>query len=212
MLRPVLAMFPSGNKQKGIKLLEEVARNAFYTRTEALYFLLHVYSSYEKGKRPLAREVAIMLHQTYPNNPYFHRMYAKEMFLSNNIALTRKTSELILARLKNNQTGYEENTGRYASYFLGYIAQRYQKDTAKARNYYEQSIAYAEKAGSQEAGYTLHSIEALAKMAHNNNQINRAVSYYKRLKSLSARDDGWYERAKKYLKENDPNPGIFGWF
>ena len=42
ILRPVLMFFPDGNKELGIKQLKTVANNAFYTRTEAQYFLMRI--------------------------------------------------------------------------------------------------------------------------------------------------------------------------
>ncbi|MFN3381030.1 MAG: tetratricopeptide repeat protein, partial [Runella zeae] len=43
LLKPILWLFPKGNKQLGIQQLEKVGNNAFYTRTEARYFLLQIY-------------------------------------------------------------------------------------------------------------------------------------------------------------------------
>src|SRR5690606_26692772 len=48
LLRPVMALFPKGNKALGLQQLEQVANNAFYTRVEAQYFLFRLYASEEK--------------------------------------------------------------------------------------------------------------------------------------------------------------------
>ena len=45
LLKPVLALFPKGNKKLGLSQLEKVASNAFYTRVEAQYFLFRLYGS-----------------------------------------------------------------------------------------------------------------------------------------------------------------------
>ncbi len=42
MLKPIMMMFPDGDKKLGIEQLKTVARNAFYTRTEAQYYLMRI--------------------------------------------------------------------------------------------------------------------------------------------------------------------------
>ena len=53
-LRPLMAFFPRGDKDLGIAQLKDVANNAFYSRTEAQYYLGHSYfllSAYEQSIR-----------------------------------------------------------------------------------------------------------------------------------------------------------------
>ena len=62
LLKPIVALFPKGNKQLGLQQLETVASNAFYTRIEAMYFLFRLYASEEK--RPYdALRISEYLHQ-----------------------------------------------------------------------------------------------------------------------------------------------------
>jgi hypothetical protein len=41
-LRPFLILFDKGDKERGLEQLREVAHNAFYTRTEAQYWLMRI--------------------------------------------------------------------------------------------------------------------------------------------------------------------------
>ncbi len=79
LLRPVMALFPKGDKALGIQQLEEVAENAFYARVEAQYFLFRLYASEEK-KPYEALQITSYLHEKYPDNPYFHRFYARQLY------------------------------------------------------------------------------------------------------------------------------------
>ncbi|MDH3711399.1 MAG: tol-pal system protein YbgF, partial [Cyclobacteriaceae bacterium] len=42
ILKPILVFFKKGDKELGIQQLQEVANNAFYTRTEAQFFLMRI--------------------------------------------------------------------------------------------------------------------------------------------------------------------------
>ena len=53
ILKPVLIFFQKGNKKLGIQQLEKVANNAFYTRVEARYFLLQIYSLENHTAKPM---------------------------------------------------------------------------------------------------------------------------------------------------------------
>ncbi|MDE0471997.1 MAG: hypothetical protein OXH57_08655, partial [Ekhidna sp.] len=47
LLRPAILFFPKGDKKLGIEQLLEVTRNAFYSRTEAQFYLMRILSSEE---------------------------------------------------------------------------------------------------------------------------------------------------------------------
>ena len=49
LLRPVLLFFPEGDKKKGVEQLRTVAHNAFYTRTEAQFFLMKILANEENN-------------------------------------------------------------------------------------------------------------------------------------------------------------------
>nr|MDV3310184.1 tol-pal system protein YbgF [Cyclobacteriaceae bacterium] len=69
-VRPLLWFFRKGDKALGLKQLREVSYNAFYTRTEAMVWLMRILNSYENDQ-PQAFQISEYLHQTYPDNPYF---------------------------------------------------------------------------------------------------------------------------------------------
>ncbi|MFT7239273.1 MAG: hypothetical protein ACI93L_003373, partial [Cyclobacteriaceae bacterium] len=56
-LKPIMLMFPKGDKKEGIAQLKEVARNAFYTRTEAQYYLMRI-SYFEENDLQTSLQVA----------------------------------------------------------------------------------------------------------------------------------------------------------
>lgn len=200
LLRPVMALFPKGDKDLGLQQLEQVAENAFYTRIEAQYFLFRLYASMEK--RPYdALRISDYLHGEFPNNPYFHRSYARHLYSVGRWNESFQESMEILERIESKATGYESNSGRYAAFF---IAQYYDRirDTALAREYYLRTISYGEESESQESGYYLFSLVQLGKIETAAGNKKKAKEYFKKVKKYAKRKHPAHVDAREFIKKN----------
>lgn len=198
LLRPLMLLFPDGDKEEGIKQLKEVARNAFYSRTEAQYYLMRILAS-ESGDLAEARLVGKYLHDNYPNNPYFHRYYTRLMYQSGQYSTAEKQSVEILSRIDSGWTGYEANSGRYACFFLGHISEIRRKYD-EAKEYYLKGMAYAEEVNATEMGYYYYSLLHLGNIALRDEEYEKAEEYFKRLKKLAPRSHSTNKTAKRKLK------------
>ncbi len=200
LLKPVVAMFPKGNKALGLKQLEDVAQNAFYARIEAQYFLFRLYASDEKQPYK-ALAITDYLHSKFPNNPYFHRSYARHLYTVGRITEAKEMSEQILQRIDDKWTGYESNSGRYAAF---YIAQYYDRigDQKEAKKNYLKTLSYGEETESQESGYYLYSLIALGKMANLEKNKPLARSYFNQVKKYAKRKHPAHKEARDYIKKN----------
>lgn len=200
LLRPVMALFPKGNKQLGLQQLEQVASEAFYTRVEAQYFLFRLYSSDEK-KPYEALRISEYLHHNFPNNPYFHRSFARHLYTVGRLSESVRESFEILKRIDAKQVGYESNSGRYASFF---IAQYYERlgDIDEAKKFYEKTVSFGEESESQESGYYLHSLVQLGKIAAEQNQKSLAKKYFKKVKKYAKRKHPAHKEAREFIKKN----------
>ncbi|MFZ6010970.1 MAG: tol-pal system protein YbgF, partial [Bacteroidota bacterium] len=78
-LKPLLWFFPKGDKALGLKQLKEVSYNAFYTRTEAMVWLMRILNSYENDQFQ-ALQISTYLVENYPDNPFFHRYHARMLY------------------------------------------------------------------------------------------------------------------------------------
>src|SRR5688572_1871926 len=114
--RPLLWFFPKGDKALGLKQLKEVSYNAFYTRTEAMVWLMRILNSYENDQ-VRAFQISQYLWKTYPDNPYFHRYYARMLYSRGMYADLEVESKKILERIDSGYVGYEATSGRYAAFF-----------------------------------------------------------------------------------------------
>jgi len=200
LLKPVLALFPKGDKQLGLKQLEDVAQNAFYARVEAQYFLFRLYSAEEK--KPFeALSITEYLHEKYPNNAFFHRYYARQLYAVGKSQEAMEQSMIILDRVEKKQTGYEANSGRYAAFFVGQFYDR-MNDLDEAKKYYKKAVAFGEESESQESGYYLFSMLNLGKIATKQNQKAQAKSYFKEVKKYAKRKHPAHQEARDFMKKN----------
>jgi len=201
MLKPIMLFFDKGDKDEGVDQLKEVARNAFYTRTEAQYFLMRILSS--EGKNMMeALQVADYLHNTFPDNPYFHRYYARLLYSTGDYKRCEEVALSIIDKYYNRYTGYEENSGRYASFFLGQIYHS-RKNYPEAKRFYKEAVRFSNENDTQKMGYNLYSLLALGSIAEKENNQKEAKEYYKQVKRLADKKDNAWETAKKNLKEMD---------
>ena len=199
-LKPILLFFRKGDKNKGIEQLEEVRKEAFYTRVEAEMFLMRIYAL-EEGQNRKALYIAQHLHNTFPKNPYFHRFYARMLYTTGQYKQLAKTSEQIIARIDSSWVGYEEISGRYAAYYLAYINDSKNKDVQKAIHYYKRVIDFSEKIEAHHSGYYLLSLAALARKAERKNDYDTAMSYYEKILKHGDKKKTYYKKAKEFKKK-----------
>ncbi len=198
-LRPLMWVFPRGDKKKGIEQLERVARNAFYSRTEAQYYLMRLLASEENDVQG-ALQVAEYLNESFPNNAYFERYYMRLLYQRGRYTSVEKMGKKMLMKIDSNQVGYEENSGRYAAFYLGHIHElrtRYEI----AREYYHLGIKYAEKIGATDKGYYFYSLVHLGRIAEKEKDKELAKSYYKRVKKIADRKHAARKEAKRRLEK-----------
>lgn len=199
LLRPIMAFFPKGDKELGLKQLRQVSYNAFYTRTEAQVFLMRILNNYENDQQT-AMQIAEYLHQTYPDNPYFHRYYARMLYSAGRFRETLPAAEEIIERIDRGMTGYEATSGRYAAFFLGQIYEN-RKDYSKAAEYYERAVEFAKEIGADDSGYYHYSLLSLGDIAAGNGDDKKAKEYYRMVKDEAKRGDRVHKLAREKLKE-----------
>jgi len=197
-LKPLMWFFPNGDKEQGLKQLEEVANNSFYSRTEAQYYLMRILNG-EKGKRTEALRVGKYLHEQYPNNAYFERYYARLNYQSGRYPKCKELSLSILDKIENGKPGYEENSGRYAAFFLGHIYET-RRNYEQSKKYYQMGIKFSDRMGAEDRGYYHYSLMHLGIIAEKEGEIEMAADYYQRVRKLTKNKSPVNKQAKKKLK------------
>jgi tetratricopeptide (TPR) repeat protein len=201
LLRPVMLFFPKGNRQLGIQQLEHVAKNGFYTGTEAKFFLMKILYNEEKNAKaslPVARYLAT----TYPDNAYFQRFYALVCFNQGEFEECERVSREILDKINRGYPGYEGISGRYATYFLGWLAETRDENPTRAADYYQRCIVFAESTGETTTGFYILAHRRLARMAADRKDVPTARRHYSVVVQKGERNSPEYREAKEYLKQH----------
>ena len=199
LLKPILMFFPKGDKKAGLEQLKEVSRFAFYTRTEAQVFLMRILNNYENDQKG-ALQIGEYLHQTFPDNAYFHRYYARLLYSSGKFSACEKVSKALFTKIDSAAIGYEANSGRYAGFFLGQIYES-RKDADQASIYYQKAIDYAEQIEAFESGYYLYSLLYLGKIQWKAGDKPSAKANFKKIKKHAKRSHGAHKGMKAVVSK-----------
>lgn len=117
VLKPLVLLFPKGDKKKGIEMLELVSEKGKYAQTESLYFLLQIYYIYERDYTK-AVFYAKKLYEKYPANSFFYRYlgraYAASGFWKDADVIFRE----VLAKRQQHAPYYNEYVEREARYYV----------------------------------------------------------------------------------------------
>src|SRR5690606_9316006 len=152
-----------------------------------------------ENDQPRAFQLSEYLNQSYPDNPYFHRYYARMLYSMGKYRETEAVCTEILQRINNKQIGYEATSGRYAAFFLGQVYES-RKSWEEAKQHYKLCIKFAEEIGATESGYYLYSIIALGEIAEKQGNKAEAKKYFKEVKKKAKRKDEAFKDAKRRLK------------
>lgn len=199
LLKPVLLFFPKGDKDLGVKQLREVSYNAFYTRIESMVWLMRILNNYE-NKQVEAFNIAEYLHTSYPDNPYFHRYFARMLYSLGRYPEMEFVSRDIMNKIEEGKLGYESNSGRYAAFFLGQFNDS-KRNKVESEKYYKLAVQYAEELGATESGYYHYSLIRLGEISQENGDSKTAKEYFKKVRKLTGRKDPANKQAKERMKK-----------
>jgi tetratricopeptide (TPR) repeat protein len=207
-LKPIVSMFPKGNKELGLQQLDRVTRYAFYTRTEAQYFLMRIYAN-EEGSPAKAFPMAEYLNKTFPDNAYFERNYARMCYQLGKLVETEKTSLSILDKINRKMPGYEATSGRYAAFYLGYMYLYNYNEKVKAKEYLKMAVEFAKQTKSEESGYSVFATLYLLRIAKEEGKKDEAIAYAEQVTEFAEKKHEAYKEANEYLKQNKKKKFLF---
>jgi hypothetical protein len=203
LLRAVLIFFPNGDKELGLKQLETVASNAFYTRIEAIFFLMRI-KAFETNETFEALRLSGDMFKRYPNNPYFHRFYTRMLYSAGQFTDTEKESIEILKRYDAGMLGYEEMSARYANFFLGAI-NRTRKDWTVAEGYYKKTIELSTTLDLEDSGYHIYALLHLAEYYVSQQRYDEASPMLEKIRRETKRRETTNARARELEREIKKN-------
>lgn len=198
ILKPVIKLFPKGDKLKGIEQLGIATNNSFYTRTEAQYFLMRIYSS--EGKISKSLQLSNYLHNSYPDNSIFHKYYTQNLYRSGKIKLLLDESRILLKNFQVNKFGYNKDEARLAHFFIAEKEMSLLNFEDAIFNY-KKCIEYSESIGKKKAGYSIYSNFYLGKIFSDLNKTKQAKLYFHEVIKNTRRKDEINIRSRKLLRK-----------
>lgn len=198
VVKPFMVFFPSGDKERGLRELENVAYNGRYAKIESRYFLMTLYYSFENDTENTLKYLN-MLVKDFPDNPVFERYLGAILFKKNDFAQSEKIFRDILQKASKGYFGYNDRTRREAYYYIGNNFKN--KNIAdSARIYFEKSETISWQIDKKEpSGFLLNLVLYLGETYDQLGMRDKAIQYYNKVLDLKERGDS-HILAKKYLK------------
>lgn len=130
IVKPFMVFFPPGDRKKGFEELKLAAEKSTYARTEATYFMMQNYFTYEKDYLK-AMELARGLTAAYPRNPVFLRFLGRCHITLGQWDEAHLVFSDVAQRHAEGQVGFDRYEDREAQYYLGkYLFMKGQDDEA----------------------------------------------------------------------------------
>jgi tetratricopeptide (TPR) repeat protein len=125
VVKPLMIIFPKGDKLKGLAQIKEISINSRYAKSEAKFILAYLYSIYEKNygeSQFYAQELVV----AYPENPFFRQLLCRSFIGLSNWGAAIDGWGKVLALCDSNLFGFNEKLRRESLYYLGvsYLGQR----------------------------------------------------------------------------------------
>lgn len=197
-VKPFMILFPKGDKNRGIKELENVAWNGRYTRIESRSFLQKLSFQFEENMEESRKWGKILLND-FPNNPYFQRYYGLTYVKENNYSESVKTFRDIYIKAKRGMPGYNKRFEREATYYLG-MDFKLKEKTDSAAVYFEKSEKLSRELDKEnESGFLINTVFYLGILYDQMGKRDKAIKYYNETLQLRDRNDS-HKLAEQYLK------------
>ncbi len=194
-VKPFTIFMPRGNKERGLERLVRTVEEGYFIKTEAAYFLLQIYYTYEKSYRK-SLEYVQWLREAHPKNSFFHTFEGRVYFRWGRWGDALPIFEDVLVRYKANEPGYSKTIGEQAYYYAARTHMVYDRyDVALA--YLLQLEALTEQ-GEEESVFRVLAFLRLGMVYDAKGNRELALRYYNDVLEM---DDwsGAHDRAKRFL-------------
>lgn len=197
-VKPLMFLFPEGNKKKGIEQLEYVGKNGKYAKYEALYFLMTSYYAFEKDNDK-ALEYATILNGEFPYNPRFEGYRGRINIRKNNYNEAFKIFSSIIDKYNLGYTGYTKRAKREAEYYCGEYYKRNDSLVLAESHFYNCEKLSLEVDKDGESGFLINTILFLGEINDMQGKRDKAIKYYNEVLELDEYGSS-HTMAKRFLK------------
>ena len=150
LIKPLMVIFPKGDKIKGLYQIKETAKDSKYAKYEARYILSYLYLNFEKNFLEL-ENYSKDLHSLFPENPVFEKYLYTSYVGQGRFNESLEGYKAILMKSDSNFTGYRNKTlVREANYYCAISLYRLGK-LLEAGDYLKKSEELTEIVDKDEA-------------------------------------------------------------
>jgi hypothetical protein len=171
IIRPVVIFFKDGNKALGLKQVDIATKTGVITRTEACYYLAHIYLEHE-SRPDKALPYSTKLVDLYPANPIFRIMYVENLLLAGNYKQGREE----LDSVQKLTTGFYPIAGHV---FEGILHEKSEHNDEEAQKSYLAALKIPHDT-QYTREYHAMAYAGLARIANREGKKSQAKSYYKK--------------------------------
>lgn len=197
-LKPLLLIFPKGDKIKGLMQIKETAANSRFARVEANYILAYLNINFEKNFSE-GEVYSKKLYDEFPENPIF------EKFINScYIGLSRFDDAIagwkkVLEKCDNKQTGYDNiNIRRDANYYIS-ASYFYLHRIEEAETYLQTCESLNKEIDKDnESMFTANIFMMLGNLYDKKGDRSKAISYYDKV--LAMKDFNTHSQAENFKK------------
>jgi tetratricopeptide (TPR) repeat protein len=178
IVKPLMLFFPEGNKELGLKQLKNAAENGKYSRHESRYFLMTLYSNYEKDNET-AQLYSDRLTKAFPNNPIFERWRGRIAVKRSDWTVADSIFRSVLMKAEKKLPGYTTiKVKREAVYYVAY-QHKNNSEYEKALEYFKRCADYCSKIDTEkESGFLVNSTLYIGTLYEAQAEYEKAVMYY----------------------------------
>ncbi|MBN1637630.1 MAG: DUF3808 domain-containing protein [Ignavibacteriales bacterium] len=199
-VKPLMLMFPSGNKNKGLTQLKNAATNGKFTKAEAKYFLMTLYYGFEEDYES-AMKYAKQLKNEFPDNPTFEKYYGRILIKQSKFTEAKNGFSAIMNKCEKGFVGYNKRVKREAYFYLG-VSNFHEAKYDVAKFGFRDCLQLSKELdGSDVSGYQINSLLYLGMIYDKLGMRDAAVQKYKEV--LKYKNYGRsHSLAESYLKDS----------
>lgn len=198
IIKPLMIIFPKGDKLKGLAQIKEIANNSRYAKTEAKFILAYLYSIYEKNyseSQFYSQELVV----TYPNNAFFRQLLCRSFIGQSNWTAAIDGWQKVLALCDSNLFGFGEKQRREANYYLG-VSHLGLRQLSEAENNLLKAEELSKKVDKEPTEIAIDGWLKLGMVYDLMGNKSKADTYYDKVQS-QGNFGGMKEQAERFKRE-----------
>lgn len=198
LLKPLLIIFPSGNKSLGLQQIKETSQYGIYAKTEATYILAFLYLFYEKNYSE-AEYYSKILYDQFPENPVFEKYYFTSLVGQSRFAEALDGWKKIYEKSNQLFVGYTSPyLKREATFYISLCLMRLLR-IGEIEDYINTCIRLSEELEKENTSFKVWAYLYRGMMYDVKGNRTKAIDDYNRVLSMEEFQSS-HQEAQRYLK------------